>query len=141
MKKISLISVLLACYLLSIAQSELPKFAPNPNKVKVVLDMPLEGRRYKNGTGYSLNPRMLSEIPKKVALVSFYSFDPGMTKVQRWKTQTSGYYYNTITTHIKTTKRAAKGGSGELAVGYYLQSIDALTEGFKAFGMELLQVM
>lgn len=139
MKKFIFPCLLLGSYLLAPCQSELPKFAPGPDKVKVVLDMPLEGRRYKNGTGYSLNPRMLAEMPKKVALVSFYSFDPGMTKIQTWKTQTSGYYYNTITTHTKVTKRSAVGSSGELAVGFYLQSIDALTEGFKAFGMELLQ--
>jgi len=138
MKKIIIASLLLAGYLTGFAQSELPKFAPNPDKVKVVLDMPLEGRKYKNGTGHSLNPKLLSEMPKKVALVSFYSFDPGMTKVVRWKTQSSGYYYNTITTHTKTTKRSAKGGSGQLAVGYFLQSIDALKEGFSEFGMELL---
>ena len=85
MKKFLIITLLLAGYLYGSAQSELPKFAPNPDKVKVVLDMPLEGRRYKNGTGYSLNPRLLTEMPKKVALVSFYSFDPGMTKIQTWK--------------------------------------------------------
>jgi len=35
------------------SQSELPKFASNIDKIKVRLDMPLEGRLYKNGTGYT----------------------------------------------------------------------------------------
>jgi len=138
MKKLSLLFIAISGSLMSFGQSELPKFAPSPDKVKVVLDMPLEGRKYKNGTGFSLNPKMLAEMPKKVALVSFYSFDPGMTKVQRWKTSNTGYYYTTITTHTKTTKRNAAGGSGELAVGYYLQSLDAMVDGFKSFGMDML---
>ena len=83
MKKLVFLFIFFAPYVLTLAQSELPKFAPSPDKVKVVLDMPLEGRKYKNGTGFSLNPKLLSEMPKKVALVSFYSFDPGMTKIQR----------------------------------------------------------
>jgi len=138
MKKITLVTFLLAGYLLSFAQSELPKFAPSPDKVKVVLDMPLEGRKYKNGTGFSLNPKLLPEMPKKVALVSFYSFDPGMTKIQRWRSKSEDYYFTYTTHHTKVTKRNAVGGSGELAVGYYLQSIDALIDGFNEFGMELL---
>lgn len=79
-----------------------------------------------------------SEMPKKVALVSFYSFDPGMTKIQRWRSKSSDFYYTYTTQHTKVTKRNAVGGSGELAVGYYLQSIDALIDGFNGFGMELL---
>jgi len=138
MKKFILLFIFIAPYALTLAQSELPKFAPNPDKVKVVLDMPLEGRKYKNGTGFSLNPKLLAEMPKKVALVSFYSFDPGMTKVQRWRSKSEDYYYTYTTQHTKTTKRNAVGGSGELALGYYLQSIDALIDGFNSFGVDLL---
>jgi hypothetical protein len=36
------------------------------------------------------------------------------------------------------TKRNAVGGSGELAVGYYMESIDALIDGFSKYGMDLL---
>jgi len=144
MKKGIYLFVALLISLSCFSQSELPDFAPSSDKVlkKVKLDMPLEGRKYKNGTGFSLNAKLLDEMPKKVALVSFYSFDPGMTKIQTWKTSTVtyGYYYNLITTtsHSKITKRSAKGSSGELALGFYLQSINALTEQFKSFGMDLL---
>jgi len=39
--------------------------------------MPLEGRKYKNGTGFSLNPKLLGEMPKKVALKLFLYDVPG----------------------------------------------------------------
>lgn len=125
----------------SFAQSELPKFAADVDKIKVKLDMPLEGRAYKNGTGYTLNPKMLPELPKKVALVSFYTFDPGFTKV--WSTSSTSYdYYNstkttTTTTHIK--KRNSEGNAGHIALGFYVNAIGALKSQFKEMGMELLE--
>ncbi len=136
MKNVLLLLLALACCYSANAQSELPEYAESVDKLvkKVKLDMPLEGRKYKNGTGYSLNPKLLKEMPKKVALVSFYSFDPGMTKIQNWTTSNSTYRI----THHKTTKRNAAGSSGELAVGYYLQSVDDLIKGFKEFGMDLM---
>ena len=120
----------------SYSQSELPGFAASPDAVlkKVKLDMPLEGRKYKNGSGYSLNPKLLKEMPKKVALVSFYSFDPGMTKIQQWSTN-NGLFKVTTT---KITQRNAVGSSGDLALGYYLQSIDELKSKFLEYGMDLL---
>ena len=128
-----------ACY----GQSELPKYASSKDAVlkKVKLDMPLEGRKYKNGTGYSLNPRLLKEMPKKVALVSFYSFDPGMTKTQVWTSKFpthSDAFYDYFTTYTLVSKRNSVGSSGELALGFYLQSINTLIDEFNSFGMELL---
>jgi len=123
------------------SQSELPDFVSSKDKVfkKVKLDMPLEGRKYKNGTGFSLNPKLLKEMPKKVALVSFYSFDPGMTKVQHW-TEDAGSdgTYDYYISYTKTTKRNAVGSSGELALGVYYKSIDTLISTFKSYGMDLL---
>jgi len=118
------------------SQSELPKYASSVDLVlkDVKLDMPLEGRKYKNGTGFSLNVSLLKELPKRVALVSFYSFDPGMTTVKRWTTSNTLYK----TTHTKTTKINAVGSSGELAIGFYLQSIEELISKFKEYNMELL---
>lgn len=118
------------------SQSELPEYAPSSDAVlkSVKLDMPLEGRKYKNGTGYSLNVSLLKELPKKVALVSFYSFDPGMTTIQRWTTSNSIYK----TSHVKTTSLNAQGSSGELAMGYYLQSIGELIQKFAEYNMEIL---
>ncbi|MFH0843470.1 MAG: hypothetical protein V1903_12745 [Bacteroidota bacterium] len=131
-----LILIGMALYIQGYCQSELPKYASSATAVMkdVKLDMPLEGRKYKNGTGYSLNTSLLKEMPKKVALVSFYSFDPGMTTVKRWTTSNTLYK----TTHTKTTKVNAVGSSGELALGYFLQSIEELIGKFKEYNMELL---
>ena len=161
-KKLLLLSALMIsinCF----SQSELPDFVSSKEKglKKVKLDMPSEGRKYKNGTGYSLNPKLLKELPKKVALVSFYSFDPGITKTQRWISKDIEYQdggqeyaydaasgkikkYNikeqvtTTTYHTKVKKINAVGSSGDLALGYYVQSISAIVDGFKEYGIDLL---
>jgi len=141
MKRTVLVTLALIIGVFSYSQSELPKYASSKDAVlkKVKLDMPLEGRKYKNGTGYSLNPRLLSEMPKKVALVSFYSFDPGMTKTQIWSVlYGSTTYGGTLVTTTKITKRNSVGSSGELALGFYMQSISSMIEGFSSFGMDLL---
>ena len=149
MKKVLILfTVFIGSICSSNAQSELPKFASSVDKIKVKLDMPLEGRAYKNGTGYTLNPKMLDALPKKVALVSFYTFDPGFTKI--WKYSTTSYkfefsdndynYYSknkTTTTH--TTKRNSKGNAGPIALGFYYNAIGTLKSKFKEMGMDLLE--
>lgn len=125
--------------LVSYAQSELPKFASDVDKIKVKLDMPLEGRAYKNGTGYALNPKMLDELPKKVALVSFFTFDPGFTQVWSSSTVNYGYYQNTKTTTTTTRKRNSKGSAGHISIGFYNSSIDLLKDKFNEMGMELME--
>jgi len=141
MKRTIIVAIALAIVTQCYSQSELPKYASSKDAVlkKVKLDMPLEGRKYKNGTGYSLNPKLLKEMPKKVALVAFYSFDPGMTKTQMWITDggTPGLGGD-MTLHTKTTKLNSKGSSGDLALGVYNKSIDNLTNTFKSYGMDLL---
>lgn len=121
------------------SQSELPKFAASVDKIKVKLDMPLEGRAYKNGTGYTLNPKMLDALPKKVALVSFYTFDPGFTKTWKSSTTSSGYYYDTKTTTSRTKSRNSKGNAGHIALGFYTSAIDILKSKYKEMGMDLLE--
>lgn len=140
MKKLFIISIWM-CGLATLlhGQSELPKFASNPDKIKVKLDMPLEGRAYKNGTGYTLNPKMLDALPKKIALVSFYTFDPGFTKTWSSSTTTSGYYYDTKTTTRHTEKLNSGGNAGHIALGFYVSAIDILKTRFKEMGMELLE--
>lgn len=130
------------------AQSELPKFAANVDKIKVKLDMPLEGRAYKNGTGYTLNPKMLKELPKKVALVSFYTFDPGFTKTWKFSQtdlkyefsdNTYNYYSKHKTTTTTTKKRSSAGNAAPLALGFYYNAIGTLKTKFNEMGMELLE--
>jgi len=140
MKRTSLFAIVLAMSITkSYCQSELPKFAGSVDKIKVKLDMPLEGRAYKNGTGYALNPKMLDALPKKVALVSFYTFDPGFTKTWRSSSVSSGYYYDTKTTTFHTKTRNSGGNAGHIALGFYTSAIDILKSKFKAMGMDLLE--
>lgn len=140
MKKLFVILLVLAFsspYVYS--QSELPKFASKVDKIKVKLDMPLEGRAYKNGTGYTLNPKMLKALPKKVALVSFYTFDPGFTQTYSFSRTTSGYYYDTKTTTTVVKKKNSGGNAGPISLGFYVSAIDILKTRFKEMGMELLE--
>ena len=51
----------------------------SPSKVNVKLDFPGEGRKGKKGKGWSANLEFLEKPVKKVALVSFFVFDPGYT--------------------------------------------------------------
>ena len=128
--------VLFGCNVL--AQSELPSFAEDASKIKVKLDMPLEGRKYKNGTGYSANVKTIKK-PKKVALVSIYTFDPGFTKVWKSTSTTSGYYYDTKTTTTHIKKRNSKGNAGPIANSFYAQSLGVLKEQFKDMDIDLLE--
>ena len=140
MKKLNISIFLLLGLLVNLhGQSELPKFASDPSKVKVKLDMPLEGRAYKNGTGYSLNPKVLDALPKRVALVTFYTFDPGFTKTWTTSRTSSGYYYDTKTTTRHTKKTNSGGNAGHVALGFYVSAIDILQNKFKEMGMELLE--
>jgi hypothetical protein len=140
MKKVSIaLVILLGSMFNAKAQSGLPKFAPSPDKIKVKLDMPLEGRAYKNGTGYTLNPKMLKELPKKVALVSFYTFDPGFTQTWSSSSTTNGYYTSTKTTTTTTKKRNTKGNAGFISGGMYYSAIEVLKSKYKEMGMELLE--
>ena len=146
MKKINLIfsSVFICAIMLSNttqinAQSELLKVASNVDKIKVKLDMPLEGRAYKNGTGYTLNPKMLKELPKKVALVTFFTFDPGFTQVWKTTSTNEGYYTTTKTTTTHTRKRNSAGNAGYISTGFYDNAIDILVNSFKEMGMDLLE--
>jgi hypothetical protein len=130
MKTLKLIFTLLA-YMLSLsllAQSEMAEYAAKADKIKVRLDMPLEGRMYKNGTGYALNAKLLPELPKKVALISFYTVDPGYRHV--WKLagveHTKTIYMGTDT-------------SDPIAEEIYSRGIDLLISKFAEMGMELLE--
>lgn len=118
------------------AQSELPEFTQDYKKVykKIYYDFPKEGRSSKNGGGYSVSMKLLKEPPKKVALVSFFTFDPGCTKT--YSNSSDGYATTTYTTHFK--QRSSGGNAGPIAAGFYYSSIDTLIAKFKSYGMELL---
>jgi hypothetical protein len=97
------------------------------NKIKSILDFPAEGRNSKKGSGYSTNVDLLQPKPKKIALVSFYLYDPACGKASQ-----SSY---AATSEVWRT-------SNEIAQihvdGFYDKSIDILKSEFKSFGMDLL---
>lgn len=101
-------------------------------KIKAKLDFPAEGRTSKKGSGYSANVDLLDPKPKKVALVSFYLYDPGSGK----STSTAGV--------VATGKSKAEvwRTSDALAQthidGFYAQCVEPMKEGFKEFGIDLL---
>jgi hypothetical protein len=116
------------------AQSELPEKYSDVSKVKVKEDFPSEGRTGKSGKGFSANIGNLPNGIKKVALVSFFVFDPGLTKT--WTSSSSSGYITTTTTYTK--KRSTGGISGDIAFGAFATAIDPMIAEFKALGMELL---
>jgi hypothetical protein len=137
MKKI--ITVLIALLVVSavIAQNELPIDYPNLDKVlkKTKLTFPKEGRSSKNGGGYSVSLKLLKAPPPKVALVSFFTFDPGLTKSYSYSYE--GVNYISTTTVTKKNK-TSNGTSAALVEGIYYNNIDKLIAQFKSAGMDLL---
>lgn len=119
------------------AQSELHEYvvkkAAKLGK-KMKFDFPKEGRKSKNGGGYSVSMKNLTTPPKKVALVSFFTFDPGCTKSYSYSS-TSGYIK---TTTFVTKKLNSKGNAGLITEGMYYEGLDVIRENFKTAGMELL---
>ena len=94
----------------------------NLEKIKVRYDFPGEGRNSKNGSGYSANLELVNPKPKRVALISYYLYDPGMGKA---KLNTAVWVTDTY--------------EGQAQVnGFYAKSIQPLKDAFKENGMQLL---
>ncbi|MFC1732572.1 hypothetical protein ACFL6I_19905 [candidate division KSB1 bacterium] len=99
------------------------------SKIKARFDFPAEGRTSKKGGGYSANVDLLDPKPSKVALVSFYVYDPANAKTK------GGVVAGQATTSMwRTTDVVAQ----THADGFYAKSIEPLKAGFKEFGIELL---
>jgi hypothetical protein len=120
------------------AQSELPEKYPDVTKVKVKEDFPSEGRKGKSGKGWSGNLALLPNGIKKVALVSFYAFDPGLTKTWKTTSVNEGYYVTTTTTTTYKKKTSTGAVSGDIAYGIFAKSIDPMIAEFKTLGIDLL---
>jgi len=120
-----------------IAQSELPEEYSTLQKVvkKTRLNFPSEGRKAKNGGGYSASLRLMKTPPKKVALVSFFTFDPGLTKVYSYSSTGGGMMY---TTTVTKTRGMSHGNAAALVDQFYDTSIVKLVSLFKENGMQLL---
>lgn len=100
----------------------------NPEKIKVRFDFPAEGRN-SNGSGYSANMDLVNPKPKRVALISYYLYDPGKGKT------TGGAQSSVVSAAVWRTSD----GVGQTQVnGFYDKSIDALRKSFKDNGIDLL---
>lgn len=98
-------------------------------KISVKFDFPTEGRTAKNGSGYSVNVDLLDPKPAKVALVSFYLYDPANAKTK------GGAMSGQASTSMWRTPDALAQTQVD---GFYAQSIAPLIAGFKEFGIDLL---
>jgi hypothetical protein len=87
----------------------------NPNKIR------------KNGVGFSIDMEALGKMPAKVALVSFYVDDPGLTKTT-----------NSTTSTTWNTTNIGEDNARIFANQYYQESIQTLKARFLAYNMTLL---
>ena len=81
-----------------------------------------------NGRGFCVDMKKLGQMPKRVALVSFYVDDPGITKVTG--TNSTGKTY--------TTTNMGSAMAREFANKFYGSSLETMKSTFKSYGMELI---
>lgn len=81
-----------------------------------------------SGRGFAVDMTVLGKMPKRVALVSFYIDDPGLTKVSG--TNSTGKSYNTTNTGNDNGRIFANDFSSK--------SIETLKATFKTYGIEIL---
>ena len=124
----------IACLHQLAAQSKIAEDIKSPGDVKVLLDFPKEGRNTKSGKGFSANIGLLPNGIKRVGLVSFFAFDPGVTKT--WSHTSSSGLTTTTTTSIK--KRSTAGLAPEIAYGAIVTALDPMIAKFKEFGIDLI---
>ncbi len=108
--------------------TEFQKETANAEKIKVKFDFPHEGRNG-NGAGYSANMDLVNPKPKKVALISYYLYDPGKGKV------TGGASSASVSASVWRTPDAIAQTQID---GFYNSSIGALKASFKENGIDLL---
>lgn len=134
MKKLNFSVFALLITVLSYGQSEVKNKFTSPDKVKPALDFPGEGRKGKNGKGFSANLALRESPIQKVALVSFFVFDPGYTS--SYSISSENLTHTSRTTTIR--KRSTGGLTADIAVGALEQSHDTMKAGFKSCGIDLL---
>jgi ankyrin repeat protein len=109
--------------------TEFSQETTDPEKIKVKFDFPHEGRNG-NGAGYSANMDLLKTKPKKVALISYYLYDPGKGKAK------GGTYTGQVSVSVWRTPDAV--GQNQIN-GFYSKSINQLKSSFKENGIDLLE--
>lgn len=101
------------------------------DKIKAKFDFPAEGRTSKKGSGYSANVDLLNPKPKKVALISYYLYDPACGKSTKSSTSTHVYSSASVWTTPQTLAQTH-------VDGFYEKSIAPLKAGFEEYGIDLL---
>ncbi len=89
---------------------------------KSKMDQPRE-KINSSGRGFIARMNVVGSAPKRVALVTFYTFDPGTTVK--------------VGNTIKTTN-VGEGQGSAYATAFYNKSVESLKSTFKTYGMELL---
>jgi hypothetical protein len=116
---------------LTVAACSTPKLSAYAEKKDFTSKAKYDFNRAKikeSGRGFCVDMTALGKMPKRVALVSFYIDDPGITKISG--TNSTGKTYNT------TNTGSANGVA--FANAFYKQSIDNIRSTFKTYGMDIL---
>lgn len=129
MKRITLtkITIIAAIFFVACSAPKLSEYAEKTDlKSKAKYDFNQMKTR-DNGKGFAVNMKALGKMPKRVALISFYVDDPGLTKVSKSAYSTN---YNTSNTGSENAKMYAN---------FFLKSsIESLKTNFAEYGMDLL---
>ena len=135
MKKLSIILLgMLICLGPGLMAQKSTPFAEKTadvDKISAKFDFPAEGRTSKKGGGYSVNVDLLDPKPKKVALISYYLYDPACGKSS--KSSTTTHVYSSAS--VWTTPEALAQTHVD---GFYEKSIAPLIAGFNEYGIDLL---
>jgi len=87
-----------------------------------------QGKIRENGKGFAIDMAALGKMPKRIALVSFYITDPGITKISG--TNQTGKSFNTTNTGSANGKIFANDFSSK--------SIETIKASFKTYGIDIL---
>jgi hypothetical protein len=126
----NLLSLTAAAVLLTAACSA-PKLSSYAAKTDLKSKAKYDFNRSKineSGRGFAVDMTALGKMPKRIALVSFYIDDPGITKVSG--TNSTGKTYNTTNTGSANGKIFANDFSSK--------SIETLKATFKTYGIDVL---
>ncbi len=110
--------------------TDFEKKTASVDKIKARWNFPAEGKNCKKGTGYSANVELLDPKPKKVALVSFYLYDPACGESKKGGN-------SVVTTYSASIWRTPDDIAQTHVDGFYSKSIDALKAGFEKYGIDL----
>lgn len=128
MKKLISLSVTAA---LVISACSAPKLSSYAKKTDLTSKAKYDFNRSKirdNGKGFAVDMGALGKMPKRVALVSFYIDDPGITKVSG--TNATGKTWNTTNTGSTNGKIFAN--------EFYSKSVETLKSSFSKYGITIL---